>query len=780
MAPAVFHLIPHTHWDREWYLARSAFAVRLAWMFDELLPMLEAHPALRFTLDGQTVLVEDYLAQRPAARDRIVRLVAAGRLAVGPWYVLADEIIPSPPALHRNLAVGLADATALGGVMRVLYSPDAFGHPGWLPGLALDAGLRWGVVWRGLAGDPAGGPDLRRWSGTDGRSILVHHLPPAGYEVGAHLPGAGPRLAEAWAPLRDELLSRSLTRHVALPVGSDHHTPHPELPRLAERLQGLEPGHQIRFSRWEDYFEGVESEGPVPPVVRGELRWSYRYTWSLQGVHGSRARLKRRYGEAERWLAAAETLTGVEERSGGRLDRQLLEPLSRTLVRSQFHDTLAGTVNDEVGREQAVRLDAVVTGCREVVRERLLELAGLAADERRAGGTAASVILWAARLDAWMPDDGPAASAPGVVAVPIDRFIEDVLVGPPGARRPRQASLEPVFSLRAPDGAPVPYQLLRREIGLHRGDRRYGYPDLDRVERAWVALELAPSAVDRPLVLRVAGGRPQPPRCGDPVRVVRRSLENGAVRVTVAADGSVTLFDRATGERYPGLLTCGCEPDDGDLYTPWIGPAARSARADVLGAERIAAGPLIGGFAIHWRIEARQGEVLGRTAVALHAGSGLLRCRIDVDNRAWQHRLRLALPVGVAGPARAYDGTGWVEREPLRSAAADFPAEWPAPTAPTHGVVSVGQGRRRLTVTSPGFFEYEWTSGGVLMVTLLRAVGTLSRGDLAPRPGHAGWVTPTPEAQEAGPHTIELMVGVGPELEPPPPTVFSIPVLGAP
>jgi len=77
MAPAVFHLIPHTHWDREWYLARSAFAVRLARMFDELLPMLEAHPALRFTLDGQTVLVEDYLAQRPAARDRIARAFAA-------------------------------------------------------------------------------------------------------------------------------------------------------------------------------------------------------------------------------------------------------------------------------------------------------------------------------------------------------------------------------------------------------------------------------------------------------------------------------------------------------------------------------------------------------------------------------------------------------------------------------------------------------------------------------------------------------------------------------
>src|SRR5204862_133225 len=52
--------------------------------------------------------------------------------------------------------------------------------------------------------------------------------------------------------------------------------------------------------------------------------------------------------------------------------------------------------------------------------------------------------------------------------------------------------------------------------------------------------------------------------------------------------------------------------------------------------------------------------------------------------------------------------------------------------------------------------EYEWTPGGDLLVTLLRAVGQLSRGDLPTRPGHAGWPTPTPGAQCLGPDRIEL------------------------
>jgi alpha-mannosidase len=61
-------------------------------------------------------------------------------------------------------------------------------------------------------------------------------------------------------------------------------------------------------------------------------------------------------------------------------------------------------------------------------------------------------------------------------------------------------------------------------------------------------------------------------------------------------------------------------------------------------------------------------------------------------------------------------------------------------------------------VLAPGFFEYELTPQGDLLITLLRAVGELSRPDLRTRPGHAGWPTQTPLAQCLGASRIELAI----------------------
>src|ERR671915_308198 len=100
MPTRTYHLIPHTHWDREWYLTRAAFVCRLVPAVDDLLVRLEADPAFRaFVLDGQTVHLEDYLAVRPEMEPRVRALAAARRLLLGPWYVLADELIPSGESL---------------------------------------------------------------------------------------------------------------------------------------------------------------------------------------------------------------------------------------------------------------------------------------------------------------------------------------------------------------------------------------------------------------------------------------------------------------------------------------------------------------------------------------------------------------------------------------------------------------------------------------------------------------------------------------------------------
>src|SRR5918911_2238062 len=104
-----FHLIPHTHWDREWYLPESVFLTRLVPTIDDLLQRLSSEPELTFVLDGQTVLLEDYLGVRPEQAAPVSELVRSGRLQIGPWYVLADELIPAGESLVRTLLAGKQD-----------------------------------------------------------------------------------------------------------------------------------------------------------------------------------------------------------------------------------------------------------------------------------------------------------------------------------------------------------------------------------------------------------------------------------------------------------------------------------------------------------------------------------------------------------------------------------------------------------------------------------------------------------------------------------------------
>ncbi len=210
MPTRTYHLIPHTHWDREWYLTRAAFVCRLVPALDDLVAKLESDGAYRaFALDGQTVLLEDYFAVRPDMAPRVRSLVASGRLQVGPWYVLADEQVPSGESLIRNLLAGSRDADRCGARLDVLYSPDAFGHPAIWPALAAEFGMAAGVLWRGVGGEAGQDGDLYRWGAPDGREILVHHLSPDGYEAGASLPSDPAALAEAWPRLREQLAPRA-------------------------------------------------------------------------------------------------------------------------------------------------------------------------------------------------------------------------------------------------------------------------------------------------------------------------------------------------------------------------------------------------------------------------------------------------------------------------------------------------------------------------------------------------------------------------------------------
>ncbi|MEZ4589002.1 MAG: glycoside hydrolase family 38 C-terminal domain-containing protein, partial [Gemmatimonadales bacterium] len=555
-----------------------------------------------------------------------------------------------------------------------------------------------------------------------------------------HLPALDrARLRAAWAALEPELAARASTGHLALPIGADHHAPHPRLPRLRDALARVDARYRFRVSRWEDYFEAAALELQNPPEVSGELRSSYGYCWTLQGVHATRARLKRLHGTVESRIQRR--LTPLVERLGDRTARAELASFERTLVRCQFHDTIAGTVCDEAARAQLVRLEGLDAATADSVRE-LLQRA--AKDEARHG-----LVLF----------NSSASASRAVVETALRFFRRDVLVGPPGERRPRKGPGSLPFSLRDERGRVVPVQVLSRRRTLDRLDRRYGYPDLDLVDELAIAVDPGPLPARGLRTLEVreparAASIPSRSRA----RASRRTIENRLIRVELAANGTVTLVDRLNRRRCPGLLGLELMLDHGDLYTPSLRPArvSRSIGAPAL----VADGPLVAALELPWRLVVRgHGTIVGRTRLSVAREEPELRVAIELEQRARRVRLRIGFPTHAAGPAIVGTGERLIRRD--GSADVDERAERYVPTAPAHDVVSVGDRRDGLTLLHEGHFEYQWQVGERLSLTLLRAVGELSRGSLPERPGYAGWPTPTPDAEERGPHRIDFRLRAG-------------------
>jgi alpha-mannosidase len=153
---------------------------------------------------------------------------------------------------------------------------------------------------------------------------------------------------------------------------------------------------------------------------------------------------------------------------------------------------------------------------------------------------------------------------------------------------------------------------------------------------------------------------------------------------------------------------------------------------------------------------AGKGEIGIRVITVLHADSPVVRLRMTIDNRAVDHRLRMRFPVGAGSTSIAGAAFGVEQRAPVTPDLAPGKIEYPVLTAPAQRFAAAARGGRGLAVLSPVFFEYEWTADGALLVTLLRAVGELSRAGLPERPGHAGWPEPVPLAQELGMHSVDL------------------------
>ena len=375
-------LVPHTHWDREWYQTFQQFRFRLVQTIDKLLTILDDDDGFtHFLLDGQTIVIDDYVQVRPEQLERLTRHIRDGRISVGPWYVQPDEFLVSGESLVRNLARGLRRAAEFGTPMRVGYVPDCFGHIEQLPQVLRGVGIESAVFWRGVGSEARQSEFL--WASPNGSSVFVAHLADTiGYSNARHMPLDPQEFATRTELLTATLLPKATTDTLLFMNGSDHLEPQAGLPTtIAEAnalLSHIDSSHQhllatiahtgqenaraydaidVRIGTLPEYIDYVR--GRVPDgelqVVRGDLR-SSQYAHLLPSVLSTRMWIKQQNAANEHLLERlVEPLTAWAWTLGVDYPQGFVREAWQYLLQNHPHDSICGCSIDQVHRENATR-----------------------------------------------------------------------------------------------------------------------------------------------------------------------------------------------------------------------------------------------------------------------------------------------------------------------------------------------------------------------------------------------------------------------------------------
>src|SRR4051812_6782333 len=798
------HVVSHTHWDREWYLTYEQFRLRLVALIDRLLDLLDSDPAYKhFHLDGQTIVLEDYLEIRPEQEPRLRQAIEDGRILIGPWYVMPDEFLVSGESLVRNLLRGHRLSREFGVPMPVGYLPDLFGHVGQMPQIWRQFGLDNTILWRGFGGYHA----EYWWEAPDGSRVLMMHLPPEGYCNATRLvfdPDA--MMARAEEKVEYER-SRTRTGQALLMNGVDHVEPHTAIPALIDRLSSV-AGQRAIHSTLPDYVAAVrtsvERDRPPLETVTGELRTGTEYANLLPGVLSARVYLKQQNARIQTLLESyAEPLSVMATCVAQGFSPAFAYPSAqlrhawKTLLQNHPHDSICGCSIDAVHEENMTRFARA-----RQVGDAVVDLAlDAIADAVPAPSSTAVIRALAVNTDAVER----AQVVDALIDLPVDsaepwRKVDAQALDRPVTFWPREAT---VTGVTGPDGQRVEFQILGEEPLVTHVMSRYETPwalNVRRLHVLWWAPALPPcgyAAFDLALGTR-----------GDAAAAGRRLVgggdkfaENERIKMSVNHDGTFEVSDKASGITYHRVATLEDVGDVGDEYN-YSPPAAdrriTSADARLTNVSRIGGGPLRAGLRVELELplpRSASGDRQGRASemvmtpiaieATLDAGAPRVAFSVSVDNRCADHRLRMLFPTAAAAVATARADTAFdVIARPARIPVPDtIRNESPVSSMPMISVVDAGDDGTGATVIARGLMEYEIvdrtiidraehpdraektslgaanSAGSVLIVvgdpaiaiTLIRAVGDLSRNDLTTRPsGHAGPPVATPAAQCLG------------------------------
>lgn len=362
------YVVSHSHWDREWYLSHAKHNFNLVQFMDRLISVLENDDEFKsFHLDGQIILLDDYLAVRPNMKDRVKKLIDSGKLKVGPFYILQDDYLLSGEANVRNILVGLRETEKYGKPTLIGYFPDTFGNIGQMPQILRSCGIDNVFMGRGtVISDPPrliGSSEKYfsefNWKAPDGSVVLTEQFI-LWYSNGMELPTDKDALKSRLTDLHNNMDKCTVTDGILLMNGCDHEPVQADLSTAIKNAREL--GFDIEHTTFEDFLKTLKPYSDKFYTVEGEIDQEecngYR---TLRETASTRVYLKQASYKAGYLLeSVAEPLGLIADSYGIKNDDDILHYSWKCLLENYPHDSICGCSVDEVHRKMEVRFSETI------------------------------------------------------------------------------------------------------------------------------------------------------------------------------------------------------------------------------------------------------------------------------------------------------------------------------------------------------------------------------------------------------------------------------------
>lgn len=751
------HVVPHSHWDREWYFTTSRSKVYLMKDLKDVLDTLESNPDFKyFMVDAQGSLLDDYIKWMPQDKDRITKLVKEKKLVIGPWYTQTDQLVISGESIVRNMYYGMKRCETFGGYMNVGYVPDSFGQSGNMPQIYKEFGIDDTLFWRGVSDDMVNHTDYN-WRGDDGSVVFTTQIP-FGYYIGGNIPEDPKQSKEFWQKeCFEKAGGRSATKHIYFPNGFDQAPIRTNLPEIIKERNEKDPENEYVISCIEDYIKDVKSENPELEEVSGELVIA-KHMRIHKSIFSSRSDLKVMNTQIQNYVTnVMEPLLTLSYNLGNDYPHEAVGEIWKLLFENAAHDSIGSCISDTANEDVYVRYKQARD-----IAVNLVELHSrlIATSVKNDAEMTFTLIntLPQKRNDTVVVK----TYIPGGNFAILDEKGNKVDYTVIESRDLTDYVLSQTIKLDPSRKFYVPSQVLEATIAIKTSDvPAFGYVQYTLDTKGNSAKNLEK----------------------------KNTLENEFYAINVEEDGSLTITDKENNVTYKNQGVLVENGDDGDSfnYSPprkdlEVFSNKSECSVEVSGSDIYDQAVIKFNVVVPKDLEERaEGKVSVNLpitmTVALRKDSKVIDFNVHVDNKGLSHRLCVLFDSQIVSSFNYADEQfgsikrpNYYEKEmKLYMASAENKTEkkagvqelanwandqstWQEPPIsiePTQSYVSLTDGKQGIAVIPQGVREYEVLDDHMIRLTLFRTYGFMGKENLIYRPGRASGerIIETPAAQ---------------------------------